>query len=198
MDTPIKQRLIGLSVLIALAAIFLPMLLDGSGREGHVRVDMEIPPEPVFPVPERLPVLPATPEPAARTAPAEPSAVEEPAATPAPRREGVVRAVPESEPAPAPAAEPAAPAAKEPAAPAAAEPGFAVQVGSFSEEARARSLRDSLRTAGFEAFIEPFSSADGRVYRVKVGPVSERDAAVALAARIETSQGLKGLVVSQP
>ena len=186
MDTPIKQRLVGLSVLVALAAIFLPMILDGSGREGHVRVDMEIPPEPVFPAPERLPPLPSTPEPTVTTEPAAPSTGAEPQHPP--RREAVVRAAPEPEAAPPTPTEPAAPIATT---------GWAVQVGSFSERARARSLRDELSKAGFDTFIEPFSAGEGTVYRVKVGPTDERSAAEALGARLEKEQGLKGLVVSQ-
>ncbi len=187
-DTPIKQRLVGLSVLVALAAIFLPMILDGSGREGHVRVDMDIPPEPVFPAPERLPPLPSTPEPSVTTEPAEPPAQAAPEPERPPRREAVVRAAPEVEAAPVVTAEPAPPVAAT---------GWAVQVGSFSEQARARSLGDQLKKAGFEPFIEPFSAGEGTVYRVKVGPAAERSAAETLAARLEKEQGLKGLVVSQ-
>ncbi|MBD3618391.1 MAG: SPOR domain-containing protein [Chromatiales bacterium] len=191
MDIPIKQRLVGLAVLIALAAIFLPMLLDGSGREGHVRVDMDIPPEPLFPAPERLPERPTAPEPVERSLPAE---------APAP--------VQASEPAPAPAEtarpRPAEPVARAtPSAPAergeaVTEEGWVVQVGSFSEEGRAQTLRKSLREKGFEAFVEPFSSGEIHVYRVKVGPPAARADAEGLAVRLEQEQGLKGLVVSQP
>lgn len=191
MDTPIKQRLVGLAVLIALAAIFLPMLLDGSGREGHVRVDMDIPPEPLFPAPARLPERPTVPEPVERSLPAE---------APAPEQ------APESAPAPAETARPrpaesvarATPSAPAERGEAVTEEGWVVQVGSFSEEGRAQTLRKSLREKGFEAFVEPFSSGEIHVYRVKVGPPAARADAEGLAVRLEQEQGLKGLVVSQP
>lgn len=46
MDLALKQRLVGAIVLIALAVIFLPMLLDGSGGPEQLQVGVDIP-EPV-------------------------------------------------------------------------------------------------------------------------------------------------------
>lgn len=43
MDLALKQRLVGAIVLIALAVIFLPMLLDGSGQPESHTVGVEIP-----------------------------------------------------------------------------------------------------------------------------------------------------------
>ena len=43
MDLALKQRLVGAIVLIALAVIFLPMLLDGSGTPERLDVEVEIP-----------------------------------------------------------------------------------------------------------------------------------------------------------
>lgn len=43
MDLALKQRLVGAIVLIALAVIFLPMLLDGSGTPESLDVEVEIP-----------------------------------------------------------------------------------------------------------------------------------------------------------
>jgi len=48
METTLKQRLIGAAVIIALAVIFVPMILDGSGRQESVALNMEVPPEPTF------------------------------------------------------------------------------------------------------------------------------------------------------
>lgn len=173
-------------MLVALAAVFLPMILDGSGRQGHVRIDMDIPPEPVFPAPERLPPLPTAAEPEAQTAPAEESGAVDTAPERPPRREAVVRSVPEEPPAakPAPTVAPVT-------------SGWAVQVGSFSEEPRARSVRDDLKSDGYAAFIEPFTADGTTVYRVKVGPEAERAAAEKIGERLEKERGLKVLVVSQ-
>ncbi len=46
MDLALKQRLVGASVLIALAVIFLPLLFDGSTQEGNQSITIEIPQEP--------------------------------------------------------------------------------------------------------------------------------------------------------
>ena len=45
METELKQRLVGLTVIFSLAVIFLPMLLDGSGLS-HKHLEITIPPSP--------------------------------------------------------------------------------------------------------------------------------------------------------
>lgn len=67
MDAALKQRLIGAAVLVALAVIFLPMLVDGPApQQGTSSVPLSIPtpPERSFETRE-LPVTPASPAPAA-------------------------------------------------------------------------------------------------------------------------------------
>ena len=46
MDERLKQRLIGASVLVALAVIIVPILLDGAGRRVRDTAAFEIPPKP--------------------------------------------------------------------------------------------------------------------------------------------------------
>ncbi len=46
MDLALKQRLVGASVLIALAVIFLPLLFDGSTQDSNQSITIEIPQEP--------------------------------------------------------------------------------------------------------------------------------------------------------
>ena len=46
MDQNIKNRLVGIIVIFALAVIFLPMILDGSGVRKDA-FEVEIPPQPV-------------------------------------------------------------------------------------------------------------------------------------------------------
>lgn len=46
MDERLKQRLVGASVLVALAVIIVPMLLDGAGRKARDPATFEIPPQP--------------------------------------------------------------------------------------------------------------------------------------------------------
>ncbi len=54
---------------------------------------------------------------------------------------------------------------------------WAVQVASFRDPERARTLRDELRRGGFEAFLSMRRRGDEVLHRVAVGPLlSERDA----------------------
>lgn len=119
----------------------------------------------------------------------------EPAA-PAPERP-VATAQPEPEPAPAPAQRPPEPPAT-PAPAAAPGVGFAVQLGSFSNEASAIALRDRARSQGLSAFVESVQAEKGRVHRVQVGPVTDRAAAEQLKAQVKARLQIDGLVHSHP
>lgn len=205
MDTPLKQRLIGLAVLIALAVIFLPMVLDGSGTRDRRQMRLELPPEPVYELPDRL--RQAGAEEASEesdTAPTPPQVQAEPATAQETPRETPVRALaralpePEDEP---PVAEPtpesAAPVKSEtalakPEVPAA----WVVQVGSFGAKNNAEALRDKLRKRGYAAFVEPYPQAGKTMYRVKIGPEIKRETADGLRERLEKKEQLKGIVVA--
>jgi len=202
LDPRLKQRLVGAAVLLALAVIFLPMLLDGTGQQSGLSLRDGIPAEPEFSRPE-------TP------APLEPDASASTPQLTRPPQRSEVRPVPEPVPEPpasaatSPVPAPSAPAAPSPApvpqappvasSPAGPGPGsWVVQVGSFSEQANAESERDRLRAAGFEVFVEPARAGDRRIFRVKIGPVSSRDAAEGLRERLGRDLDLQGIVVSQP
>ncbi|WP_340648572.1 SPOR domain-containing protein [Pseudoxanthomonas winnipegensis] len=121
-----------------------------------------------------------------------------PAAKPAP----AAKPEPAAKPAPTPA-KPAAPVESKPPVaavpkPAATGVGFAVQVGAFGKEADANSLRDKLRGNGFSAFVEPVSTDSGRLFRVRVGPVSTRAEADQLKAQVAARNGLTGIVRPHP
>ncbi len=118
-----------------------------------------------------------------------------PATTPAPAKPEPAKPEP-------PKAQPA-PEAKPPVAaavpkPAATGVGFALQVGAFSKEGDANALRDKLRGNGFSAFVEPVSTDSGRLYRVRVGPVSTRAEADQLKAQVAARNGLAGIVRPHP
>lgn len=190
MDDRLKRRLVGAVVLIALGVIFIPMILDGSGRSSRLSMDVEIPPAPVYEVPDRLPPLPtATPDPAPPAAPrAEP------------RPEAKVKSLPdepqpEAPTPPAPAPAPLASDTAEDAPPSA----WVVQVGSFEDQAKAVALRDKLRKGGFTAFVEPHRAADDKsLYRVRIGPELKRESSEKVLARLKREQKLDGIVVSHP
>jgi DedD protein len=77
-------------------------------------------------------------------------------------------------------------------------PGFAVQVGSFIGENNAATETDRLKALGFEAFRRTEAIGGRTVWKVLVGPMTERVAADALRTRLADQAGVDGLVVSYP
>ena len=133
-----------------------------------------------------------------------PQQVEKPASQPAPQQ--VEK--PTSQPAPAEPVRTAAPAPKEksppPAAPVSPRPpaavvpadGWVVQLGSFSSQANAQQLTDSVSQKGFPAFMMSVDRAGKKLYRVRVGPKESRPQAEELAVRLNKA-GFAGQVTQQ-
>jgi DedD protein len=210
MDPALKQRLIGAAVLVALAVIFLPMLIGGpeptATRRSEVSLDM--PPAPERPlqtreIPLTLPVPAAAPAAPPASRPVDPDAIvtvdanaapridarpeDQPTPTPAPRAEAPVAVAATPAAAPPAAIDAAAPvAAATPAVAAPAEPAgtrFVVNLGSYGNAANAEALRIRLRDAGLKVYGEPIQ-IDGRpATRLRAGPYASR--AEAEAARVE-------------
>ncbi len=217
MDKTLKQRLIGAAVIIALAVIFIPMLLEGPKENDPVSMQIEIPEKPVYEIPNRLGEAPPAP-PAASQQSAPETALNPPEVIipPAPANaEKAKPAIAEAKPEPKPA-EAVEPPAKQtatvtrPAAEAKPKPrpapkkmsvsdsGFVVQVGSFSQRQNAMVLSDKLEAAGFPAFVESGKSKDKTIYRVKVGPQPTRADADKLRQKLLKTENLKGIIVAHP
>ena len=62
---------------------------------------------------------------------------------------------------------------------------WAVQVGSFASQATAAKLAKDLRSDGFESFVMPVKSGTSTLYRVRIGPMQDRDTATRLLTRIK-------------
>ena len=210
MDERLKQRLVGALVLVFLAVIFLPMLLDGGGRlpvrdestlvmppkpipiDNTLKLDQADWPAPVAEVvPDEQPVEPEPEPPAsapvadavpAATAPAKPADKPTAAVKPAPAKTAAT-------PAPAPIGRQAD---RPPLS------GWAVQVGSFSARDNALALRDRLRKKKFTAFLAPATEKGKTLYRVRVGPELDRRRADRLQERLRKEMKLEGLVISHP
>ena len=182
MDIPLRQRLVGALVLVALAAILLPIILDGAGRRDQEADSPVIPPEPPFTHAIELPAV--------ESSSSGPASIHEAPA----RREAV--AVPLLEPLPkAPVASPESPDTSIPRPAALA---WVVQIGSFSEAANAVAESERLRAAGYSSFVEPYTVEGRDFFRVKIGPESRRQDAEALAARLAEQEKIKGIVVTHP
>lgn len=198
MDAALKQRLIGAAVLVALAVIFLPMLVDGpepTPGSASVPLDLPAPPERDFETRE-LPLAPAAtpagapaaavPAPADQVvtvetdAPARTDALPEDLAPAAPGPAvDATEAVDAIEVAPAVTPPPAASPAPSTVPAATPGGGYAVNLGSYGNAGNATALVASLKAAGLPAYVEA-STLDGKpVQRVRLGPYAQRGEAEA-------------------
>ncbi|HEX7339946.1 MAG TPA: SPOR domain-containing protein [Rhodanobacteraceae bacterium] len=77
--------------------------------------------------------------------------------------------------------------------------GWAVQVVAYSQKSEAVALRDRLRKAGFASYVDDVRSGGATLWRVRVGPLAQREAAVTTLGRIKSQfPRLGGVVVTVP
>ncbi len=194
LDKGLKQRMVGALVLLALAVIFLPMLLSREDELPRVVVDApSMPAAPAMPQVEMQPVVVPEPQPLADELPVAGDDVQAPEPS----------AVPEAVPAPTPTAKPVAPAVAQakPSAPTPAPASrldgnslpisWSVQLASLSSRDGAQGLQKTLRSQGYNAYIR---TVDG-MNRVFVGPLIERGEADRLRDQLNRQHKLNGFVV---
>lgn len=197
-----RHRLIGASVLVLLGVVGFPLLFDTQPRPISVDIPIEIPAKNLPALAVKPPATAAAPVASPPTA-KPPAPVVEARETLSAREEVVEVAAP-----PKPAAEPAKPApaptdaerarallegktAPTPATTTAAAPVAAaterlvVQVGAFSEETGARSVRQKLEAAGLKTYTHVAETSEGRRIRVRLGPYNSRAEADKAAARVK-------------
>lgn len=161
MDTPLKQRLIGAIVLVALAVIFLPMLVKGPAPDSGVAT-----------VPISAPNAPADGQFQTR---------ELPLVAPTGGATGLGGGVSAAQPLQADPA--AAEAAPEDTSPAVAAGNYAVSFGAYGSEADADRVIAFLKNAQLPGFREAATINGRPAWRVRVGPYADR--AEAEAARLQ-------------
>ncbi len=208
MDRKLKERLIGLVVLLTAAIIILPMILGGpdDGEERIVRLErerqqdelpvtrldlrdpeqrerQEVDPEPVREVPRVRALDEASGD---RRQAVREAEEPRPAAEPEPEPESE----PESEPEQREAAD------REDTVPSGS--GWSAQVGSFSERSNAEGLVQQLRDEGFGAFVMQHERGGTTFYRVRVGLEPEREGAQRIAERIRQRTGHEARPVPHP
>lgn len=159
MDTPLKQRLIGAIVLVALAVIFLPMLVKGPAPDSGVAS-----------VPIAAPDAPADGQFETR---------ELPLVAPAGGATGLQtgQAKPLQE-----AAAPATPPTVD-TSPAVAAGNYAVTFGAYGSKADADAVIAYLKRSQMPGFAETTTISGRQAWRVRVGPYADR--AQAEAARLQ-------------
>lgn len=168
MEPALKQRLIGATVLVALAVIFLPMLIKGPAPESGVSdVPLQLPDTPDGDYETRELPLVSPGEPAEggalglETGPDKLPTVDADAAKPAPADSGMM---------PAPTA----------------GGSHAVTFGSYATAADAERVVSALIASQLPGYQEPVKTASGRtLYRVLIGPYSTQ--AIAESARLRAS-----------
>ena len=194
-----RHRIVGAVVLVALAVIFLPMLLSDRAPDpepalsvGKPTPDTKIVVVPVTPPGTKpLPApIPSEKSVATQTMdiPVAPAAVPSSSATPPSPDAASTRPLPEKTPKPALTAS---------AKPTAAVTGWTVQVGAFSLLENAKRLQTQLKQKGYLAVLDPPAPAKGKTVRVEVGPFKDAASAKTAQARIQKEFGIKG-VVRQP
>ena len=192
LDKGLKQRMVGALVLLALAVIFLPMLLSREDESQRVYVDapaMPVAPEApevelqpvVVPEPQLLPDEPIGADAEQSMEPAEPVVAEQPAAP-------VTPATPVATPEPVPTPPQPAPSKLD----ANSLPiSWSVQLASLSSSEGAQKLQKTLRSQGYNAYIR---RVDG-MNRVFVGPLIERVEAERLRDQLNRQHKLNGFVL---
>jgi cell division septation protein DedD len=130
----------------------------------------------------------AAPEPPPRRAEPEPVPTAASPAEPAEPAEPAAPAVTDRAAAPPPAARPSADAPRPSRPPSAG--GVVIQVFSSDDQGKAQQILDRLLRADYDAHLSPEEVRGQVMYRVRVGPYSDRDLADEVAKRIEQEQGL--------
>jgi DedD protein len=74
--------------------------------------------------------------------------------------------------------------------------GFAIQVGAFGEEGAAAQLVGELRAVGFSVYVRRGDGPGGVRFRVRVGPVSDREEATRLANKLKSDHQLPTWILS--
>ena len=226
MDRRVKERLVGASILVVLIVLIVPELLSGPAN-GPAAARMPVSaPEPVRNVTVDLATSKA-PEPVVEPAPASSTqtqgahgAAENPAAAasvgeaasaagaanPAAANSDAAAGTGNAEGSahvPPPAAPPLEtgtqpPTSKTTVRPAAPGHGWTVQLGSFASRANADKLVRQLRAQGFGVYMLSGGSGAAARYRVRVGPLADRNAATQAAAKLRSSGHEGSLVPPSP
>ena len=186
MDRALKERIIGAVALVLVAVLVVPVFLDGPpGGDEIIRKNVPLPGQAQKDM--RTVVLDRD-----RTDPVPSNGGNEPTeSTPPPVEKKPAPKPSQSEPPP----EKSAP--KSAAATASSTGMWAVQLGSYGNQANAEKLATDLRKQGFAAFLSQFSTSSGQLHRVRIGPQKNRESAEAMAGRLQKA-GHKGQVVPHP
>ncbi|RDE24474.1 SPOR domain-containing protein [Motiliproteus coralliicola] len=199
MERPVKERLLGGLLLLAIAVIFLPMIFDGAGLK-HGRLQSVVPdaPAPIEivhyqptnqPNPDTSELAPPQPAPVEKL-PEPPKPIEPPEAP-----KDQVAATPDKG-ATSAAAKPVKPVStvtkEKPVLDQQGVPvGWTLQLASFKERPNAVSLQQKLIQRGYKAYIRQ----KGPLSKVFVGPDNQKSRIEQLKLKLKQEVKLDGLVL---
>lgn len=186
MEPVTKQRIVGGLVLVALALIIIPLVIDFSQETTESSLEITVPAAPdemkmtVMPLQEWSQKMDPAVDPQAE--------VVTPTMTPRPKPSAPVAA-----PVPAATAEQVS-GVQSPAASSTEQ--WMVQAGSFTTEEKAKAFNDRLKGMGYPVFYVKGNDGGGEsVFRVRVGPVPDRAGADGLLQRLKRDAKVDGLVM---
>ena len=194
MASALQNRLVGTVILVAVAVIFLPDMLDGK-KTSNQDVFVNVPP-----APNQKPIVNPEPFPAERVASAtqrpieivnEPALDDEPepqVATPDETVTAEVSSAGNDDLARQTVVE----------APDEASTGnsWVIQLGSFRHQKNVKQLLDKLEDAGYRAFSKPIVTRSGPLTKVFVGPNLDKSTLETAIPHLQELTGLKGKVTT--
>jgi DedD protein len=201
MERRLKERLTGAAVLVMLAVIFIPMVLDNSADSVNKITESNIPPRPDTDFRSRNASPQITPDVTemGETQDRPPTTAQ--GDTSLERQSDPSDLVPEDR---TPSvvdsgAEVARNTVQETADDdAAGGDAWVVQLGSFSSQSNANSLVAELQGQGYRAYIEEIKGDSGIIYRVRVGPELSRSEAEKTLAGLTEKFQLQGMILQYP
>jgi DedD protein len=219
MDRRVKERLIGASILVALVVLVVPELLSGPKPTSapaptlpaaapepirNVTVDLTTSKAPASSEAESAGQPPSSAPDSASAAstanvPAAPPADAPTADAPTAAPHSAPSAAPPSRAAPAAvphyaAAKPSASVESAAPSPISSSRGWSVQLGSFGSRANADKLTRQVKGQGFSVFVLSGGSGSAVRYRVRVGPLANRQSAERMAAKLKSLGHVGSLV----
>jgi len=198
MEDRLKRRLVGATVLVSLAVIFLPMLVEEPQVPEQTLETTNIPPKPkdleedfqssVVPLPDDEPLIPPLESVTAN----EHDAVEPPSDDPVSASGEAIDSGAEG-----PAVSPPADQSRSPEIRTGIS-AWVVQVASLSNDENARRLTEELREQGYSTFLEQVSIDGKDLFRVRVGPEIDRKRAERMAVEIDAAFNVKSRILRYP
>ncbi len=194
MASALQNRLVGTVIVVAVAVIFLPDMLDGK-KTSNQDVFVNVPP-----APNQKPIVNPEPFPAERVASATQRPIEivnEPALDDEPEPQV-------AEPDETVTAEVSSAGNDDLArqtvveAPDEASTGnsWVIQLGSFRHQKNVKQLLDKLEDAGYRAFSKPIVTSSGPLTKVFVGPNLDKSTLETAIPHLQELTGLKGKVTT--